>query len=65
MQRPTQRPLPASAAKPNQKPSHTRVVRVSAYSVATVLALLMTTALCPIVNFLILRFWVFGLGSET
>lgn len=47
MQRPTQRPLPASAAKPNQKPGHTRVVRVSAYSVATVLALLMTTATLP------------------
>ncbi|OAS25323.1 hypothetical protein A5481_10465 [Methylobacterium platani] len=30
-----------------QKPGHTRMVRVSAYSVATVLALLMTTATLP------------------
>ncbi|WP_144439929.1 HlyD family efflux transporter periplasmic adaptor subunit [Methylobacterium sp. AMS5] len=44
---PMQRPLPASTSQPNQKPSHTRVVRVSAYSVATVLALLMTTATLP------------------
>lgn len=42
-----QRSLPASTSQPNQKPSHTRVVRVSAYSVATVLALLMTTATLP------------------
>ncbi len=35
------------ASQQNQKPSHTRVVRISAYSVATVLALLMTTATLP------------------
>lgn len=42
-----QRPVPASASPVGQKPSHTRMVRVSAYSVATVLALLMTTATLP------------------
>ena len=40
-------PLPASPPKAVQKPAHTRMVRVSAYSVATVLALLMTTATLP------------------
>lgn len=42
-----QRSSPASASSSGQKPSHTRIVRISAYSVASVLALLMTTATLP------------------
>ncbi|TGD94928.1 HlyD family efflux transporter periplasmic adaptor subunit [Methylobacterium nonmethylotrophicum] len=37
----------SSAPQQGQKPGHTRMVRLSAYSVATVLALLMTTATLP------------------
>lgn len=42
-----QRSLSVSAPPSGQKAGHTRVVRLSAYSVATVLALLMTTATLP------------------